>query len=102
MDSAGYLRFPATSSSPVNRQALEIFERLKAPCSGLTRGDWFRLDHEPGERVPRMIKRWPVTTIPERPRFDDLFFGAVVESSLAKPRFLRCDWLAAAVEKLPQ
>jgi len=40
-----------------------------------------------------------VTTIPESARFDDLFFSAVVESSLANPRFLRRDWLAAAVEQ---
>ncbi|MCZ7567016.1 MAG: hypothetical protein M5U01_00250 [Ardenticatenaceae bacterium] len=40
-----------------------------------------------------------MTTSPESPREDDLFFGAVVESSLTNPRFLRCDCLAADVER---
>ncbi|HBY93640.1 MAG TPA: hypothetical protein DEP84_06665, partial [Chloroflexi bacterium] len=40
-----------------------------------------------------------MTTIPESSREEDLFFSAVVESSLANPRFLRREWLAAEVEQ---
>ncbi|MCZ7567057.1 MAG: ATP-binding protein [Ardenticatenaceae bacterium] len=40
-----------------------------------------------------------MTTIPESPRVDDLFFGAAIDTYLANPRFLQRDWLAADVEQ---